>query len=58
MVESGEENGKSVMCNCLKQEIFNIYYNKSNIGNLERENFSTFNPRIFSNKPNLELYKS
>ncbi len=52
------DNGKSIMCNCLKQEIFNIYYNKSNIGNLERENFSTFNPRIFSDKSNPELYKS
>lgn len=52
------ENGKSIMCNCLKQEVFNIYYNKSNIGNLERENFSTFNPRLFSNVANPELYKS
>lgn len=53
-----DDNGKAVMCSCLKQEIFNIYYNKSNIGNLERENFSTFNTRIFSTKANPELYKS
>lgn len=51
-------DGKTIMCNCLKQKIFDIYYNKSNIGNLTRENFSTFNSRIFSNKPNPEIYKS
>ena len=53
-----QEENKTVMCSCLKQKIFNIYYNKSNIGNLERENFSTFNSRLFSNKTNPELYKS
>ena len=29
-------NDKTVMCSCLKQEIFNVAYNKSNMGNLER----------------------
>ena len=52
------EDGKTVMCNCLKQKIFNLYYNKSNIGNIDRENFSTFNSRLFSHKSNTELYKS
>ena len=47
-----------VMCSCLKQRIFDIAYNKSNIGNLERENFSNFNLRVFSDKPNKEKYKS
>ena len=53
-----EKNGKSEMCNCLKQEIYNIAYNKSNIGNLERENFSTFNIRFFSDKPDKQRFKS
>lgn len=53
-----EKNGASVMCNCLKQNIFNIYYNKSNIGNLKKENFSKFNLNVFSNEKNLEAYKS
>ena len=53
-----EKDGKSIMCNCLKQKIFNLYYNKSNIGNLERENFSNFNPRLFSSKVDTEKYKS
>ena len=46
------------MCSCLKQKIFDIAYNKSNMGNLERENFSNFNIRIFSDKPDKQLYKS
>ena len=38
------------MCSCLKQRIFDIAYNKSNMGN--------FNLRIFSDKSNKEKYKS
>ena len=49
-----QKDGKLSMCSCLKQRIFDIAYNKSNMGNLERENFSSFNIRIFSDKP----YKS
>ncbi len=52
------KSGKSVMCNCLKQKIFDIAYNKSNMGNLDRENFSTFNIRLFSDKPDKERFKS
>lgn len=51
-------DGNSSMCTCLKQRIYDIAYNKSNMGNLERENFSTFDLRFFSDKPNKELYKS
>ena len=46
------------MCSCLKQKIFDIAYNKSNMGNLERENFSNFNIRTFSDKSDKEKYKS
>ena len=53
-----QKDGKLVMCSCLKQRIFDIAYNKSNMGNLERENFSSFNIRIFSDKPDKTLYKS
>ena len=53
-----EKNSKSEMCNCLKQKIYNIAYNRSNIGNLERENFSTFNIRFFSDKPDKQRFKS
>lgn len=53
-----EKNNSLTMCSCLKQRIFDIAYNKSNMGNLERENFSNFNIKIFSDKPNKEVYKS
>ena len=52
------KDNTSTMCSCLKQRIFDIAYNKSNMGNLERENFSNFNIRIFSDKPDKEKYKS
>ena len=47
---------KSVMCNCLKQKIFNIEYNKSNIGNIEFENFSSFSLNYYSDEINVEKY--
>ena len=53
-----QKDGIQTMCSCLKQKIFDIAYNKSNMGNLERENFSNFNIRIFSDKPDKEKYKS
>ena len=53
-----QKDGKMTMCSCLKQRIFDIAYNKSNMGNLERENFSNFNIRIFSDKADKTLYKS
>lgn len=52
------KNGKSLMCSCLKQKIYDIAYNKSNMGNLERENFGTFNIRLFSDKPDKARFKS
>lgn len=45
-----KKGNKTIMCNCLKQKIFNIEYNKSNIGNIEKENFSTFNESLYSNE--------
>ena len=53
-----QKAGKSEICNCLKQKIYDIAYNKSNMGNLELENFGTFNIRLFSDKENKEKYKS
>ena len=53
-----EKDNVVVMCSCLKQRIFDIAYNKSNMGNLERENFSNFNIKIFSDKADPNLYKS
>ena len=50
------KNNKNVMCNCLKQKLFNLEYNKSNIGNLNIENFSTFSIKYYSDKIDEEKY--
>lgn len=46
------------MCPCLKQKLFDITYNKSNVGNLDRENFKTFNLNLYSDKVDKEKYSS
>ena len=48
-----DENGLTTMCSCLKQQLFNVAYNKSNIGNLDKENFDNFNLKLFSDEINL-----
>lgn len=52
------DNNKSVLCNCIKQKIFDIEFNKSNIGNLEKENFSNFRLDVYSDEINEEKYNS
>ena len=51
-------DNSSILCNCIKQKLFNIEYNKSNIGNLEKENFEKFNLNIYSDEINIEKYNS
>lgn len=51
------ENSASSLCSCLRQKLLDISYNKSNISNLGKENFDTFNLNIFSDKPEPEKYK-
>ena len=53
-----KNNYNSTMCNCLKQEIFNIEYNKSNIANLENQNFDNFSLDKYSDSVNKEKYNS
>ena len=52
-----DENFHTIMCSCLKQKIFNISFNKSNMYNLEKENFEKFNEFIFSDAVDLSKYK-
>ncbi len=47
-----------VMCHCLKQKLFNLEYNKSNLSNLEKENFEHFSFSYYSNEVNEEKYHS
>ena len=44
------------MCNCLKQKIFDIEYNKSNISNLKLQTFENFSLDYYSNEVNEEKY--
>lgn len=37
------------MCSCLKQKIFDLEYNKSNIYNIKNQNFNNFNDLFYSN---------
>ncbi|MCI9365807.1 MAG: ATP-binding protein [Clostridia bacterium] len=52
------DDNKSVLCNCIKQKIFDIEFNKSNIGNLEKENFGTFDFSLYSDEINEEKFNS
>lgn len=47
---------KTEMCNCLKHKLINISYNKSNLSNLQKENFKNFNFNKFSNEINIGKY--
>ncbi len=46
------------MCHCLKQKLFNLEYNQSNLSNLETENFEHFSFDLYSNEVNEEKYHS
>lgn len=46
------------MCNCMKQELLNEAYNNSNMYNLQKETFKTFDFSLFSSEANPQLYKS
>lgn len=52
------QNYQTVMCTCLKQKLLDIEYNKSNIFNLDKENFNNFNFDLYSNEINKEKYNS
>lgn len=48
---------KTEMCNCLKQKLIDKLYNKSNLGNVKKENFANFNIDLFSDKKDIEKNK-
>lgn len=50
-------NYKTEMCNCLKQKLLNYSFNKSNLSNLNKENFQTFNENIFSDEVDFAKYR-
>lgn len=50
------EDGKTVMCNCLKQKLLDASYNLSNLSDIKRENFENFNVLLFSDEVNEKKY--
>ena len=52
-----KENYQTEMCSCLRQKLLDISFNKSNMSNLDKENFSTFNELLFSNEANPKKYR-
>ncbi len=50
-------NDKSVMCNCLKQKLLDASFYKSNMANLDRENFDTFKESLFSDEVDVAKYR-
>lgn len=51
-------NSQTTMCNCLKQKLFDLEFNKANMGNLSKDTFENFNINLFSNEINKEKYES
>lgn len=45
-----------IMCSCLKQKLLDYSFNKSNMSNLNKENFSTFNPNMFSDEVDIAKF--
>ena len=52
-----DKNYKTTMCNCLKQKLLDISFNKSNMSNLKKENFNNFNELLFSDDVDMAKYK-
>ena len=49
-------NSHTEMCKCLKQKLFNLEYNKANMGNISSHTFDNLNFNLFSDKVNVEKY--
>ncbi len=50
------DNNKTKMCHCLKQKLLDVSFNKSNLSNLEKENFDKFNENLFSDEVDLAKF--
>lgn len=51
------DNYETKMCNCLKQKLLDASFNKSNISNLDKENFDTFNENLYTDEIDLAKYR-
>ncbi len=48
----------STLCNCIKQNLYNIEYNNSNIYDLKNQNFNNFRLDYYSDEMNVDKFKS
>lgn len=46
------------LCSCIKQKVYDMEYNKANIGNIKYENFDTFNLNYYSDEADPSKYNS
>ena len=51
-----KNNYKTEMCNCLKQKLLDASFNKSNMANLNKENFNNFRENLFSDEIDVSKY--
>ena len=49
-------DNQTIMCSCLRQKLLDIEYNKSNVGNLDRDNFNNFNINLYSDEVDEQKY--
>ncbi len=52
-----KDNCQTEMCSCLKQKLLDASFHKSNMANLDKENFDTFNANLFSDEVDLAKYR-
>lgn len=52
------ENYSTKMCNCLKQRIFDIKYNKINSFDISKYNFEDFSTELYSSESDADKYNS
>ena len=53
-----KENDREVLCSCIKQKLFNLEFNSSNIFDLKNQCFDNFRYDYYSDKVNEEQYSS
>lgn len=53
-----DKDAKSIMCNCLKQKLLDLSYNKSNLSDIKKENFENFKEDLFSDEINIKKYRT
>lgn len=46
------------LCSCIKQKLYDVEYNKSNISNIKFENFNNFKFDVYSDKADAAVYGS